>query len=103
MSVAKRPQARIDLDDIAAHLTVNAGVDVALRFLEAVETVLEHIDAMPESGAPFECEDPRLSGIRHISVRGFRNHYVFYFVRPAGIDLVRVLHAKRDLSSILSE
>ncbi|MFO0803166.1 MAG: type II toxin-antitoxin system RelE/ParE family toxin [Gemmataceae bacterium] len=103
MSVAKRPQARIDLDDIAAHLAVNAGADVAIRFLEAVETVLEQIDAMPESGAPFECDDPRLNGIRHISVRGFRNHYVFYFVRPAGIDLVRVLHAKRDLSSILSE
>ena len=103
MSVAKRPQARIDLDEIAAHLTVNAGMDVAIRFLEAVETALDRIEAMPESGAPFECDDPRLNGIRHISVRGFRNHYLFYFVQPGGIDLVRVLHAKRDVDSILSE
>jgi len=103
MNVAKRPQSRIDLDEIAAHLTLHAGVNVAIRFLEAVEAALNRIAAMPLSGAPFECNDARLSGLRHTSVRGFRNHYLFYFPRPDGIELVRVLHSKRDLDSALSE
>lgn len=50
MSVAKRPQAKIDLDDIAAHLAENAGEDLALRFLDAVKISLNRIAGMPKSG-----------------------------------------------------
>ena len=102
MSIEKRTQALIDLDDLAAHLTIHAGQDVAFRFLNAAEKTLERIAAMPASGALFEFNDPRLAGIRHAPVRGFPNHYLFYLERPGGIELVRVLHAKRDLDSVLS-
>ena len=81
MSIEKRAQALIDLDDLAAYLTVHAGPDIAYRFLDAAEKTLERIAAMPASGALFECDDPRLAGIRHTPISGFPSHYLFYFER----------------------
>ncbi len=103
MSVVKRPRSLVDLDEIAAHLMEHAGEEIAIRFLDAAEELLVRIASMPASGALFECEDPRLRGLRHASIHGFRNHYLFYLESPSGIELVRVLHAKRDLNTRLMD
>ena len=51
MTVEKRAQALVDLDDFAAVLTRDAGPTVALRFLNAAEKTLERLAAMPGLGA----------------------------------------------------
>ena len=101
MRIEKREQAIIDLDEFAVALTRNAGADVALRFLDSAEKTLERLAAMPASGGLYECDNPLLKGLRHASIRGFPNHYLFYFERPETIELIRVLHAKRDISRVL--
>jgi toxin ParE1/3/4 len=103
MRIEKRDKALIDLDEFAAVLTRDAGPDVALRFLDSTEKTLERLAAMPASGGLYECDNPLLQGLRHASVRGFPNHYLFYFERLEGIELIRMLHAKRDLGRALAE
>jgi toxin ParE1/3/4 len=36
-------------------------------------------------------------------VRRFRNYLIFYRPTDGGIEVIRVLHAARDISSILAE
>ena len=103
MRVEKRVQSLIDLDEIAEGLAVDASPAVALRFLDSAEATLERLAEMPGMGAPYDSDHPLLVGLRHAPVRGFPNHYLFYFERPScGIELIRVLHAKRDLDKVLS-
>jgi toxin ParE1/3/4 len=36
-----------------------------------------------------------------IAVKGFEKHLIFYRQRETGIEIVRVLHAARDVEAIL--
>jgi len=102
MTITKRPQAFVDLDGLAAYLALEATPALAIRFLVSVEKTLDRLAAMPGLGAPYESEHPRLKGVRHAPVRGFPNDYLFYTEQPTGgIELIRVVHAKRDLPSTL--
>ncbi len=57
---------------------------------------------MPALGVARRFENPRLEGLRMFSVLGFRRHLVFYRPTAAGVEVVRVLHGARDISSILA-
>ncbi len=45
----------------------------------------------------------RLRGLRMIPVSGFENFLVFYLVTTKTVDIVRVLHAARNIADIFSE
>ena len=96
-----RPQAPRDIIATALHLAEESP-DAARRFLEAVERTIAAVTAMPGIGAPRRYRDPRLEGLRMIAVTGFEKHLVFYRPDEAGIEIVRVLHAARDIQAILS-
>jgi hypothetical protein len=40
--------------------------------------------------------------LRRAPVKGFMNYLLFYIPRSGGIDVVRVLHAARDIESIFA-
>ena len=42
-------------------------------------------------------------GLRMLRVRGFGKYLLFYRETPEGIELVRVLHAARDIGAALGE
>jgi plasmid stabilization system protein ParE len=73
----------------------------AARFLEAVEASLERVREMPEIGSPRELDNPRLQGLRSWPVFGFEAVRVYYLATDDAIRVIRVLHGKRDLASIL--
>lgn len=104
MAYRVRPAADADLDDQAAYLAREAGIEVALRFYDAAAKTFESITRMPGIGERRESVNPQLAGLRVWRVEGFENHLVFY--RPAapdeaGIDIVRVLHGARDITSVI--
>jgi plasmid stabilization system protein ParE len=37
-----------------------------------------------------------------LTVPGFKNYLIFYYDRPTHVEVVRILHAARDLSTILA-
>lgn len=57
---------------------------------------------MPKIGEPWLSRNPRLAGLRVSRIEGFGAHLIFYRPSDAGIEILRVLHASRDLGSILN-
>lgn len=49
----------------------------------------------------FKSETPHLEGMRSLTVPRFKNYRTFYLPLADGIEVVRVLFAKRDIYSIL--
>jgi toxin ParE1/3/4 len=71
-----------------------------LRFLAAVEETLAAIDAMPGIGVECAFRHPGLAGVRMLPVRGFDRQLIVYRPTGAGIELIRVYHAARDVDQI---
>jgi toxin ParE1/3/4 len=98
--VVKRIAAKRDLSDHFVFLGENASVDVARRFLAAVDSSLQALARMPEMGPSHIFRNPRFAGVRMLPVGGFERYLIFY--RPArdGIEVLRVLHGARDIESL---
>jgi len=77
--------------------------DAADRFLDACEHTLEALAELPDVGAPRQFDNPALQGIRMWCVKGFEKHLVFYRRVEDGVDIVRILHAARDIQRIMKE
>jgi toxin ParE1/3/4 len=54
----------------------------------------------PQIGAPYDSGIERLVGLRRVPVKGFEKYLLFYTPRIGDIDVVRVLHAARDIQRI---
>jgi len=99
--VEKRPRAIRDLADIAVYLAEESGSDeLAFRFLDAAAASFEDLAAMPAMGAARTFRDPALADVRMWRVAGFQNHLIFYRQTERGIEVLRVLHAKRDIDAL---
>ena len=96
------PQARDDIIDGALYIAGDNPA-AAERFLTAVERTFETLADNPHIGATRAFANPRLQGIRMLPVAGFRNHLVFY--RPAGtvVEIIRVLHAARNVKRLFEQ
>jgi toxin ParE1/3/4 len=95
------PAADLDLDDQAAYLASHASLDTALRFYDAASSTFAQLAAMPGIGERWPSANPRLAGLRVWRIKGFENHLIFYRPGDDGIDIVRILHAARDLDNAL--
>jgi toxin ParE1/3/4 len=73
----------------------------AHRFREAAEATFTALAHSPRMGALYEVANPRLEGLRCSRVRRFRNYLIFYRPIDGGIHVIRVLHAARDIATIL--
>jgi toxin ParE1/3/4 len=97
--IHKLPQARRDLVEIADYLAPD-NLAQADRFLAASNKTFEFLASMPEIGGQWESENPAFAGLRVWPLRGFKKHLVFYRSTADSIEIVRVLHASRDIESI---
>jgi len=79
-------------------------VELADRFLRAVEFTFETLSRQPDSGVRRSFQDPRLHGIRRCPVSGpYDSVLIFYYPLADGIDVVRIVHARRDLEQLARE
>jgi toxin ParE1/3/4 len=69
--------------------------------LQELEATLGQLEAMPGLGGPYPLSHPGLAGPREFPVRQFPSHIVFYLPVTDGIEVVRVLHAARDVVTTL--
>jgi toxin ParE1/3/4 len=96
-TVIKLPRAKEDLIEHYANIADDK-VDPAERFLKVAEKSLSLLADMPVIGRLFPTSNPRLADLRVYPLpQGFRSYLVFYRKVDEGIEVVRVLHAKRDL------
>ncbi len=100
--ILKTPPARFDLASHFAYLG-ERNLKSAKRFLVNAEATFAALARTPGMGAPYRVNDPRLAGLRCCRVKQFKNHVIFYRPLADGIDVIRVLHAARDIPNALKE
>jgi toxin ParE1/3/4 len=73
-----------------------------LRSSSLIQLDLPSLKAkMPGIGSVFATNNDRLHGLRKWSVKEFRKYLIFYIDRDEVVEIVRILYATRDISSIL--
>jgi len=100
--IVRRPLADVDLLAQAAFIASD-DPDAGRRLLAAAERTYAMLERMPRLGRRTPFRDPRTRELRMRAVIGFPNQIVFYRPIRGGIDVVRVLHAARDLPRALRE
>jgi toxin ParE1/3/4 len=101
MKVVFQPRAREDVLRQVDYLLEAFAYDAAERFPVAVEEACARLVEYPESGSPRESLAEQLTGLRAWPVPGFEDIRLYYLVRGGVLRVVRVLHGRRDLGSIL--
>ena len=91
-----RPRARADIAAITRHYASEAGASVTLAFAAALEAAFAHIAAHPASGSLRHAEDAGIPGLRFWPLRRFP-YLLLYLDRDDHLDVVRVLHTRRDV------
>jgi toxin ParE1/3/4 len=56
---------------------------------------------MPRIGSTRRFGSSRARNIRQFPVKSYEDYLIFYIPAEDGIDVLRVLHGKRDIESIL--
>jgi toxin ParE1/3/4 len=102
-SVTQRPRARLDLLEQFVYFGEQAGVELAERYLEAVEQTCLQLVRTPQIGREYDATIPRLEGIRRFPVSGFEQYLIFYLPQQDGMEVIRVLHGARDIAGIFAE
>ncbi|MGA9367659.1 MAG: type II toxin-antitoxin system RelE/ParE family toxin, partial [Steroidobacteraceae bacterium] len=75
--VVPRELANRDVDEAIAHYLKEAGAEVALSFIDALEHAYRHIGRHPASGSSRYASELRLPGLHTWPLRRFP-HVVFY-------------------------
>lgn len=102
MNVAYRQAAKDDIVRQFRYYLVAAEIpDVAIRFREAVRRTVESLRQHPLVGPRHISGDPRLQTLRSWPVAGFESIRIYYLLCSDFIDIIRILHGKRDVKRIL--
>lgn len=101
--IEKKFPAYQDLRRQALYLAVEAGPDVAFRFLNASEKAFAMLAKMPGMGRVRRFPHVEVGELRSWAIPGFERYLIFYRALPDGIEVIRVLHGMRDLDRIFGE
>jgi toxin ParE1/3/4 len=96
-----RAAAERDVRQVAFAYRAEAGEAVARQFADALARALRHIALDPATGSLRYAGLSGKPGVRFWPLRRFP--LVFYIERPDHIDVVRVLHGKRDIPVLLAK
>tara|TARA_R110002072_G_scaffold81181_5_gene186072 strand:- start:2945 stop:3241 length:297 start_codon:yes stop_codon:yes gene_type:complete len=95
--IGLRPSARRDLADIWIHTANHRGLDQAERYFGAIRREIESLGEFPERHPAH----PSRHGNFRKAASGV--HFVFYLVFEEEIEVVRMLHARMDATSLSDE
>ena len=101
-AVVPRAQAHRDVDEAIDHYAREAGADVALGFVEALEAAYRWIAEHPRTGSPRYAHELDLPDLRHRQLDRYP-YLVFYVEGKDQIDVWRVLDARSDIPAWLVE
>jgi plasmid stabilization system protein ParE len=89
------PRADADIDEVALFLCEKA-VELGIRFYDAVSHTVDQISKTPGIGSPNRLPHIQNTTIRVWPVQDFPNVLLLYMEIPGGIEIIRVLHARRN-------
>lgn len=100
-TVELRARAARDIEGAVDYYAVEAGEDVALRFISELDEAFGHLTNYPQSGTLRWSHELGIPELRSWSLQRFP-YIVFYVDRPSALDVWRVLHARRDIPASLA-
>lgn len=89
--------AERDIDDIWDYLASEASISIADRTVRSIESKCRLLKEQPFIGP---ARDDLIAGMRSILVHPY---VVFYRVSLTSVEIVRVLHQRRDTESIFAD
>lgn len=102
LELSIRPQAEADIDEILTWLLENNSA-AATRFVMELRDTFELLAENPLIGATRQYRVPALRGIRMFPLKKYSAYLIFYLNSENTLDIVRVLHASRDLQSLFED
>lgn len=99
-SAILRASARRDVDQAVTRYRKEAEPEVALGFIDAIESALGHVARNPGSGSPRHGHELNLAGLRSWPLTSYP-YLIFYMEGEGAIDVWRVLHGRRDIPESL--
>jgi toxin ParE1/3/4 len=99
--VALRKAASISIERAIAHYAEESGAALSLRFIAALEVCYWHVRLHPGSGSPRYGTRLNIPGLRSWPLARFP-YLIFYFDRADQVDVVDLLHSKRDIDARLN-
>ena len=104
MSARKSGDFIADMERQFEWYAVNAGWEIADRYLDAVEATCDLLARHPQLGPRAGFSHPRLRDWRFmVAFRPFQKHVLFYETEGDGVLLRRAMHGQRDLPRRLLE
>jgi toxin ParE1/3/4 len=100
--VRPREAARRDVEAAVDHYAREAGTDVAIGFIDALQVAYRFIGDHPAAGSPRHANELGFPGLRSRILRRYP-YLVFYVERDDHIDVWRVLQAHRDIPAWMRE
>ncbi len=94
------PQASLDLDDIYNFLAIDNS-DMALKFFDLARQTFNQLTKTPEIGTTYEVSNPKLQSLRKWRVKRFDKYIIFYRYSDDLVEIIRILHAGRNITAIL--
>ncbi|MGF6175099.1 type II toxin-antitoxin system RelE/ParE family toxin [Ensifer sp. 4252] len=94
--IIPRELARNDAEAAVDYYAGEAGIEVALGFIDALQAAYDLIASHPESGSLRYSYELGLPDLRNVYLKSYP-YLVFYREQADYIDVWRVLHAKRDI------
>lgn len=95
-----RPKADRDLDGQAYFLATEASPEIGHRFLVAAHETFGLLAASPNMGWKARLKHPELTNLRVFRITGFEKILVFYRPQADGVEILRVIHASRNLITL---
>jgi toxin ParE1/3/4 len=99
--IHKTGLATADINQLADYYLHEAGLEIALRFVDNAERAFQQLVDMPKIGALLGLDELPYEDIRRWHIDGFDRLIILYRETADGIELVRVLHASRDIIALL--
>jgi len=92
-----RPTAEADLEEIWDYTVENWSATQAEHYVSDIFTSINHLVANPHLGRS-------VAGLRSDYRRyRIRHHLIFYVVDDGVVDVIRIVHEKRDIARRLDE
>ncbi len=101
LGILKRPAALQDIEECFVHIAGD-NLEVGLAFLYAVDHNLERLTEFPSLGRARNFRSEELGDVRMWRVEGYDKYLIFYTVGGGSIEIIRVLHASRDIDDLFS-
>ncbi|MDR9764181.1 type II toxin-antitoxin system RelE/ParE family toxin [Rhizobium redzepovicii] len=94
--IVPRRSARKDVEIAVDYYAREAGAQIALSFIDALESTYTLLAEHPASGSLRYAYELGLPGLRSRALKGYP-YMVFYLEQADHVDVWRVLHVKQDI------